>query len=280
MPSRLSPAAPAPANAAASVLSGDGDGEPTGVFGGGGGEQRKRRALQRREREGLRVELGEVGAAGAPVGAAAGTPISAAPVAATAAPVGANAAPVGGAAGDVLLCVRCCDRPGFLCSDSSAAFCCSAAWLCSRCSCVMAPVMAPAGGLWFWFSFCFSTWLWASDCASDWLSIGFWLNRLASRCLFSCSILRARSSASRCSSACCSRSFRRRFTSSSICRSSSRTRATQFSGILMPGGGGGGGGGGGNILRTICRMLELVSSDTTSDTRFHTRSSAPHSMWY
>lgn len=32
--------------------------------------------------------------------------------------------------------------------------------------------------------------------------------------------------------------------------------------------------------RTICRMLELVMSDTTSDTRFHTRNRAPHSMWY
>lgn len=32
--------------------------------------------------------------------------------------------------------------------------------------------------------------------------------------------------------------------------------------------------------RTICRMLELVMSDTTSATRFHTRSRAPHNMWY
>lgn len=32
--------------------------------------------------------------------------------------------------------------------------------------------------------------------------------------------------------------------------------------------------------RTIWRMLELVMSDTTSDTRFQTRSRAPHNMWY
>lgn len=32
--------------------------------------------------------------------------------------------------------------------------------------------------------------------------------------------------------------------------------------------------------RTICRMLELVMSETMSATRFHTRSRAPHSMWY
>ena len=34
------------------------------------------------------------------------------------------------------------------------------------------------------------------------------------------------------------------------------------------------------LRRTICRMLELVMSETTSDTRFHTRSRAPHNMWY
>lgn len=34
------------------------------------------------------------------------------------------------------------------------------------------------------------------------------------------------------------------------------------------------------LRRTICRMLELVMSDTTSDTRFHTRSRVPHNMWY
>lgn len=34
------------------------------------------------------------------------------------------------------------------------------------------------------------------------------------------------------------------------------------------------------LRRTICRMLELVMSDTTSDTRFHTRNRAPHNMWY
>lgn len=34
------------------------------------------------------------------------------------------------------------------------------------------------------------------------------------------------------------------------------------------------------LRRTICRMLELVMSDTTSDTRFQTRNRAPHNMWY
>lgn len=34
------------------------------------------------------------------------------------------------------------------------------------------------------------------------------------------------------------------------------------------------------LSRTICRMLELVMSETMSDTRFQTLSRAPHNMWY
>lgn len=132
-----------------------------------------------------------------------------------------------------LLWVLCWVWLGFLCKDNRAMFwegCCKEDWVwaCRLCSWEMLPVCVLC-----WFSFCW-IWLWM-DWVRDWLSMGFWLNKFARRCLFSCSILRMRSSASRWSTACCSLSFRLLFTSSSISNSSSRTRATQFSGILIPG---------------------------------------------
>lgn len=137
-----------------------------------------------------------------------------------------------------LLWVLCWVWLGFLCKDNMAMFwedfCCKVDWLWAGnlCSWDMFPVWVLCRT--FWFNFCLRIWVWARDWARDWLCMGCWLNRLASRCLFSSFILRMRSSASRCSTACCSLSFRLLFTSSSISSSSSRTRATQFSGILIP----------------------------------------------
>lgn len=87
----------------------------------------------------------------------------------------------------------------------------------------------------FWEGCCKVDWGWGCIlCSWERLPATEFLYRVARRCLFS-SILRICSAACRFSSACCCFSFRLFLTSSSISNSSSRTRATQFSGILMPG---------------------------------------------